>query len=130
MAVRRTASLSLAYVLAIHIFFSCTESKTRITGTSAVMTLQKHPLSRGADRVRVVHQHLVPPRRRAQGKPGASRTRSLACGCREAHEPKSPQVQPDRPGPPCAKVLTVSFVFSLVTGLFVTIACKTVISPA
>ena len=52
---------------------------------------------------------------RAQGKPGARRTRSLAC------KVKSTRVSHHRftgtPGLPCAMVLTVSFVLSPVTGL-------------
>jgi hypothetical protein len=48
--------------------------------------------------------------------PGARRTRSLACEINKAHE-LATTGSPDRPGIPCAMVLTVSFVLSPVTGL-------------
>jgi hypothetical protein len=52
---------------------------------------------------------------RAQGKPGAGRTRSLVCEWKK-HTSKSPQARPGQPDLPCAMVLTVSSALSPVTG--------------
>src|SRR6202035_2452423 len=53
---------------------------------------------------------------RAQGKPGAQCTRSLACELKK-HTSIVTTGSPEIPGLPCAMVLTVSFVLSPVTGL-------------
>jgi hypothetical protein len=78
------------------------------------LTLQHiAPRSRGAMRPRFANHALT--RQRAQGKPGARCTRSLAC------KVESTRVRHHRftgtPGLPCAMVLTVSFGLSPVTGL-------------
>ena len=56
------------------------------------------------------------PRKRAQGKPGARRTRSLVCKGRK--HTSSHHRFAGTPGLPCAMVLTVSFALSPVIGLF------------
>jgi hypothetical protein len=55
--------------------------------------------------------------KRAQGKPGARCTRSLACELKK-HTSIVTTGSPVSPGLPCAMVLTVSFALSPVTGLF------------
>jgi hypothetical protein len=62
---------------------------------------------------------------RAQGKPGAQCTRSLACKNRK-HASKSPQVHRKSPAFPARMVLTACFVLSPAIGLFVTVACGSV----
>jgi len=57
---------------------------------------------------------------RAQGKPGARCTRSLACKNKK-HTSIVTTGSPETPGIPCAMVLTVSFVLSSVTGFVVTV---------
>jgi hypothetical protein len=57
-----------------------------------------------------------PHKKRAQGKPGARCTRSLACGLKK-HTSAVTTGSPEIPGLPCAMVLTVSFALSSVTGL-------------
>jgi hypothetical protein len=64
---------------------------------------------------RVVHHHS-PLKTRAQGTPGAGCTRSLACKNKK-HTSVVTTGSSGSPGIPCAMVLTVSFVLSLVTGL-------------
>src|SRR5664279_5066709 len=68
-----------------------------------------------AQSVRVVHEPFAPEKQRAQGKPGARCTRSLAWCV------KNTRVSHHRftgtPGLPCAMVLTVSFALSPVIGL-------------
>jgi len=53
--------------------------------------------------------------------PGERRTRSLGCKGKK-HAELVTTGSPKHSGTPCAMVLTVSFVISLVIGLFVTIA--------
>jgi hypothetical protein len=60
--------------------------------------------------------NLGPRKQRAQGKPGARCTRSLACEIKK-HTSVVTTGSPDQSGLPCAMVLTVSFVLSPVTGL-------------
>jgi len=55
-------------------------------------------------------------KQRAQGKPGARCTHSLACKMKK-HTSVVTTGSPEKPGLPCAMVLTVSFALSLVTGL-------------
>jgi hypothetical protein len=54
-----------------------------------------------------------PQNQRAQGMPGAWRTRSLACKSKKAHE-RSHYRFTDNAGIPCTMVLTASFVISSV----------------
>src|SRR5215475_2279023 len=56
--------------------------------------------SRGADRAR--GSHRSPSNERAQGRPDAGCTRGLVCN--KKHTSSKPQVQPERPGLPCAMV--------------------------
>jgi hypothetical protein len=72
------------------------------------------PRSRDAIAPEVWPTTLV--RRRAQGKPGARCTRSLACEIIK-HTSVVTTGSPVSPGLPCAMVLTVSFGLSPVTGL-------------
>jgi hypothetical protein len=72
--------------------------------------------SRGADRARVVKSVRL-SKTRAQGKPGAGCTRSLACESDKAHEHSHHRFT-ETSGLPCAIVLTAYFVLSPVTGLF------------
>jgi hypothetical protein len=58
----------------------------------------------------------VPQKQRAQEKPDALRTRSLACESKK-HTSKSPQVRRNNPAFPARMVLTASFALSLVIGL-------------
>src|SRR6202047_4296206 len=58
-----------------------------------------------------------PSIKRAQGKPGARCTRSLACEIRK-HTSVVTTGSPELPGLPCAMVLTAYFVLSPVTGLY------------
>ncbi|HTB00402.1 MAG TPA: hypothetical protein VK804_08005, partial [Bradyrhizobium sp.] len=58
----------------------------------------------------------LPSNQRAQGIPGARRTRSLACKIKK-HTSVVTTVTPETPGIPRAMVLTGSFVLSPVTGL-------------
>jgi hypothetical protein len=59
---------------------------------------------------------FFPQKQRAQGKPGARRTRSLVCKS-EKHTSVVTTGLPRSPGLPCAMVLTGSFVLSPVIGL-------------
>ena len=59
-------------------------------------------------------------KQRAQGMPGARRTRSSACKIKK-HADKSPQVRRNIPALPARMVLTASFVLSPAIGLFVTV---------
>src|SRR4029077_17732884 len=68
------------------------------------------------DCVRVVQESFA-SKTRAQGMPGARRTRSLAWGKNKNHTSIVTTGPPDSPGIPCAMVLTVSFALSSVTGL-------------
>jgi hypothetical protein len=74
-----------------------------------------HPHILAASCARVVPEPL-PLKQRAQGKPDARRTRSLACEMNKAHEQVTTGL-PRLPGFPCAMVLTASFALSPVTGL-------------
>jgi len=78
--------------------------------TSRVETQLNPPATRCA---RVVQDHS--PKKRAQGKPGARCTRSLACELKK-HTSIVTTGSPVWSGLPCAMVLTVSFVLSPVTG--------------
>jgi hypothetical protein len=68
------------------------------------------------DCVRVVQESFA-SKTRAQGMPGARRTRSLAWGKNKNHTSIVTTGPPESPGIPCAMVLTVSFALSSVTGL-------------
>jgi hypothetical protein len=86
------------------------------SSTNCNETAEKtHPHILAAPCARVVPEPL-PLKQRAQGKPDARRTRSLACEMNKAHEQVTTGL-PSLPGLPCAMVLTVSFVISPVTGL-------------
>ena len=61
--------------------------------------------------------NIVPQKKRAQGKPGAQCTRSLACESKEAHELITTG-SPEQSDFPCAMVLTAYNALSPVTGLF------------
>jgi len=61
--------------------------------------------------------YLPSEHQRAQGKPGARRTRSLACKIKK-HTSVVTTGLPSLPGLPCAMVLTAYFALSPVTGLF------------
>ncbi len=85
----------------------------RATRWLLAMTANMSPRSRGA--MRPSCARITRPKQRAQGKPGARCTRSLAwCveNTRVSHHRFT-----GTPGLPCAMVLTVSFVISPVTGL-------------
>jgi hypothetical protein len=58
----------------------------------------------------------LPPKKRAQGMPGAGCARSLVCEIKK-HTSIVTTVTPETPGIPRAMVLTVSFVLFPVTGL-------------
>jgi hypothetical protein len=64
--------------------------------------------------------------REGAGKAGRDeRTRSLACGLKEAHELKSPQVRRCVTGLPCAMVYDLLRALLGVHDLLVTVACET-----
>jgi hypothetical protein len=63
-----------------------------------------------------------PSKQRAQGKPGARCTRSLACEVIK-HTSVVTAGFTGIPGLPCAMVLTAYFVISPVTGFIATVAC-------
>jgi hypothetical protein len=70
------------------------------------------------DCARTMQQATSPSKKqRAQGKPGARCTRSLACEVKK-HTSIVTTGSPDRPGLPCAMVLTAYSALSPVTGLF------------
>jgi hypothetical protein len=74
------------------------------------------PPSRGALAPESWMNHVRRNKQRAQGKPGARCTHSLACES-GVHASRSHRFT-GTPGLPCAMVLTVSFALSPVTGLF------------
>jgi hypothetical protein len=65
---------------------------------------------------RVVQERRPSKKQRAQGKPGARCTRSLACEIGK-HTSVVTTGPPERPGLPCAMVLTAYFALSPVIGL-------------
>ena len=75
------------------------------------------PHCRGAECARVMHVHSPRIKKRAQGMPVPQCTRSLVRK-NGKHTSKSTTGPPERSGTPCAMVLTVSFVISLVSRAF------------
>src|SRR6266581_3475169 len=74
------------------------------------------PRSRGARRPSCART-VRPRKQRAQGMPGAQRTRSIACEIKK-HTSIVTTVTPESPGIPRAMVLRLTFVLSSVTMLF------------
>ena len=70
---------------------------------------------------RGLKQILVPRKQRAQGKPGAQHTRSLACKMKKAHEQVTTG-PPKRSGLPCAMVYGLFWALLGVHDLVVTVA--------
>jgi hypothetical protein len=80
--------------------------------------LQTHTIaSRDARGVRAVHDAWPSNEQRAQGKPGAKCTRSLACENKKARKQSHHRFTGNDPAFPARMVLTVSFVLSPVIGL-------------
>jgi len=67
----------------------------------------ERPHSRGAICVRVMHQTVAPSTLRAQGMPGAGRTRR-PCVLKRGRMHTSRQVEPKRSGTPCAMALRLT----------------------
>src|SRR6202008_541378 len=72
-------------------------------------------------RARVFHRHCPSWKQRAQGRPGAGRTRSLVCS-KKAHELFTTG-STETSGLPCAMVLTLLRALPGVRDLIVTVAC-------
>ena len=70
-----------------------------------------------------VCKNRSPNKQRAQGMPGASCTRSLACEIKQSTRARSPQVQTDFTRHSPRNGFTAYFVLSPVTTLFDTVAC-------
>ena len=101
---RRTASgtrPAIVTAFPYFIFQTAESSHARILAARRARAVQRFP-------------HLE--KQRAQGKPGARRTHSLACEIIK-HTSVVTTGSPETPGLPCAMVLTVSFALSPVTGL-------------
>jgi hypothetical protein len=86
------------------------------SNSQVVIKFQTHLRILATPRARAVQEFRPSKKQRAQGKPGARCTRSLACKMKK-HTSGVTTGSPEKPGLPCAMVLTVSFALSLVTGL-------------
>ena len=86
--------------------------------TYSVVKQQTHALIPAARSARVLQSRRTLLDQRAQGKPGANCTRSLACDWEEHTSEIHHRFSRGQPGFPRAKVFTVSFVLSPVSGLF------------